>query len=139
MIRYGIVGSTLAGLLLLLAGCGGSGNPPTAKVTGTVTLKGAPVDGALVTFNPERGRPASGVTDVSGKFTLSTFIKDDGAVLGKHKVTIAESNRDKPPPMPGFGEPLPSRFPAKYGKAESSPLSENVEKGQKNDFTFDIK
>lgn len=34
----------------MLAGCGSSSGPKTYKVTGTVTMNGKPVEGAVVTF-----------------------------------------------------------------------------------------
>jgi hypothetical protein len=82
----------LAGLLLL-PGCGG---PKMAYVTGKVTCKGKPVKEAAVTFNPagrfdgdkEPGKPATGFTDEEGKYVLATFKKNDGALIGKHQVTV---------------------------------------------------
>jgi len=74
----------------VLVGCGPS-NPATAPIDGTVTLDGAPLEGASVTFTPsEGGRPGSGTTDSSGKFTLTTYEAGDGAVLGQHKVTVVK-------------------------------------------------
>ena len=60
-----------------------------APVSGVVLLSGQPVEGAAVLFTPEAGgRPADGVTDKEGKFTLQTFAPGDGALIGKHKVAI---------------------------------------------------
>ncbi|MEZ6057260.1 MAG: hypothetical protein R3C01_11205 [Planctomycetaceae bacterium] len=86
--------STLALLCSLLAvGCGGAPERPSvAKVTGTITRGGTPVAHADVVFHPQGtgdiGKAASGKTDATGKFELSTFDANDGAVVGKHKVTI---------------------------------------------------
>jgi hypothetical protein len=83
--------------LLLTAcalGCGGSGRPKLVSVTGTVTLDGKPLEGAIVAFLPDVDakakykRPSSGITDASGKFTLGTYDKTDGAPVGKYKVGI---------------------------------------------------
>ncbi|MFO0883713.1 MAG: hypothetical protein U0894_05920 [Pirellulales bacterium] len=60
-----------------------------------------------ITFTPAKGRPATGETDAEGKFMLSTFGKDDGAVFGKHKITLADKPAGGPPPMPGTPEALP--------------------------------
>jgi len=48
-----------------LAGCGGkpAGYPDTAPVNGTITLDGAPLEGASVSFSPVDGRSSSGKTD----------------------------------------------------------------------------
>ena len=75
-------------IFVLVAGCGPD-RPRTHKVSGTVTLDGNPIAGASVMFIPESGgRPATGVTDEEGEFTLSTFESGDGALPGKHAVTV---------------------------------------------------
>lgn len=139
-----VLGCGMALALVAALGCPGADTPDTVKVTGTVTYNGSPVDGASVAFIPESGRPASGVTDAQGKFTLSTFGTDDGAVPGLHKVAITPAGSNEPPPMPGMpgyeesqqGKPP---FPAKYGDVKTSNFEAKVEKGGKNDFTFDMK
>jgi hypothetical protein len=138
MMRYMLVGLGLAAVLIAVAGCGGSGGLSTVKVTGTVIHKGKPAQGVMVTFVPEKGRPASGITDASGRFVLSTLNSGDGAMPGKHAVTLTESFQDKPPPMPGMGRPLPSRFPPQYGDPKKTPLTREVQAGGKNDFPFDV-
>lgn len=78
-------------VVVLLAGCSGSDRPPLAKVSGVVTLDKAPVEGAAVMFMPVAGgRPAQGLTDAQGKFTLTTFDEGDGAIIGEHKVTVTK-------------------------------------------------
>ena len=42
------------------------------------------------------------------------------------------------PALPRGGGLLPSRFPTKYAAPETSPLAATVERGQKNDFQFDV-
>lgn len=132
------------GVVLVLGGvvgCGKSGTAPTVKVSGTVTYNGQPVEGASVAFVPENGRPASGETDASGKFTLSTFETGDGAVPGKHTVTISEPSEDPS----GEGEEdysMPDesagRFPAKYGDLGTSDFTADVKEGGEGDFTFNM-
>ena len=78
----------------VLSGCGGGGDTPAvASAGGVVTLKGAPVEGARVMFHPTAGgaRTSYGTTDASGKFKMSTFGVNDGALLGHHKVTIVKA------------------------------------------------
>lgn len=131
----------LALAMLLTIGCGKSGTTPTVKVTGTVTFSGAPVAGAVVGFTPEQGRPASGTTDASGKFTLSTFETGDGAVLGKHAVTITDSAEAQDEggevdySLPS--EAAPGRFSAKYADPATSGFSAEVSKDS-HEFTFDM-
>jgi len=129
-------------VLVSVAGCGKPGTAPTVKVTGTVTYNGTPVAGASVGFLPDSGRPASGTTDAQGRFTLSTFAQGDGAVPGRHRVTISEPASESAP-MPGTPEaenwtPPEPRFPAKYADPNTSGFTATVEKGGENDFTFDM-
>jgi len=127
----------LPGLVVLglFAGCSQS---ETVPVTGTVMLDGQPAANADVIFTPTKGRVASGHTDASGRFTLSTLKPDDGAVPGEHKVTVVEYYPPgKPPPMTPSG--APSRFPANYAETTQTPLKVTVERGAKNDFTLEVK
>jgi hypothetical protein len=84
---------TALSALLLLSGCGG---PKMAKVEGQVTYNGKPVSQAAITFNPvaasekdqNPGKPATGFTDEQGYYELSTYRAYDGALVGKHRVTV---------------------------------------------------
>ena len=90
-------------------GCGGPEGEPTYPVTGTVTRNGQPLPGAIVSFFPETGTPAVGETDASGKYALTTNTKDDGAVVGKYKVTIQKYSQS-----------------ADYGKVETAPSEVDI-------------
>ena len=93
--RFCGLGFLALGVLVCL-GCGGPAEEPTYQVTGTVTMNGSPIEGAVVSFSPASGgAAATGVTDASGKYSLSTRSQGDGAVAGKYKVTIAKY--DRPP------------------------------------------
>ena len=84
------VGILLLGLAFV-AGCSGAGadRPDTVPVSGTVVYKGKPVEGATVSFMAEGApKPATGITDAEGKFQLSTFEFNDGAVVGEHVITV---------------------------------------------------
>jgi hypothetical protein len=74
---------------VILSGCGGgdSDGPPAVAAGGSVTFAGKPIKKGVIHFQPEKGRPASGVIK-DGKFTLTTYTEDDGAVVGKHKVGL---------------------------------------------------
>jgi len=118
----------------------GCSQSDTVAVTGTVTLNGKPTEQAEVMFNPKHGRLATGVTDASGHFTLSTAKPNDGAAPGEYVITLAEYYPpDKPPQLPRGGGLLPSRFPPKYADPAKSPLTATVERGKKNEFLFDVK
>ncbi len=78
-------------MMAAVSGCGGSGN--TVKVQGKVTLDGAPLEGAGVTFIPEdpKIQVASGVTGSDGTFRLTTYNFGDGALPGDYRVTITKT------------------------------------------------
>ncbi len=95
-----------------LAGCGGPGN--VGEVTGTVTLDGNPLAGAMVTFTPaEGGLPAAGRTDESGRYTLQYSRDAGGAKIGEHRVTIttySEGDPDAESPVPSSPEKVPAKY-----------------------------
>lgn len=74
-------------LLALMAGCGDD-TPPLGEVTGTVTLDGEPLEGVIVVFKPEVGRPATGTTDAQGKYTLEYIYEVPGCKVGPNKVFL---------------------------------------------------
>ena len=82
--------------ILLVSGCGPSG-PKLGSVTGTVTLDGKPVQGALVTFisKAENGSSSFGKTDAKGKYQLEFSTERFGAILGAHDVEIVTKRVDK--------------------------------------------
>jgi hypothetical protein len=129
---------------LSVAGCGPE-RPQTIGVTGTVTLDGEPLEGAVVGFTPEGGgRPATGTTDAEGRFRLTTFDDGDGALPGRHLVTVAKvkdtapGGGDRGTPEgkemlsggPGFEvETMESEVPQRYTNWETSGLQCEVKKG----------
>jgi len=125
-------------LTSMAAGCSKS---DMVAVTGTVTVNGKPAEGVEVMFNPQgSGRMATAHTDASGRFSLSTAAAGDGALPGDYVVTLGEYYPPgKPPAMPKGGGLLPSRFPPRYQDPTQSPAKAKVERGGKNDFTFDVK
>jgi len=138
---------------VVVAGCSGSKLPPGAKPTKktsvTVLYKGAPVEGAAVTFvNQEGPPPANGRTDAQGKATLTTYIDGDGATLGTHKVMIDKSeavggqsvSTDDPKYDP-YAKPATVKYllPQKYSNIATSGLTADVKAEGANEFTFELK
>src|SRR5262245_58442191 len=79
----------LAAFVSLAAlGCTGSDTP--VPVSGKVTVNGAPVGGAGITFHPQggKGRPATAETAEDGTYKLTTMNPGDGALKGDYKVTL---------------------------------------------------
>ena len=143
-------------------GCGeGSTGDSPVPVSGKITYKGKPVDGAQVTFlavAASGGRSASGQTTADGTFTLTTNKTGDGAVPGEYVVTVAktessgktteidaaagEYGADYEAMMnaatEGTAAPQDSRLPAKYADAGNSGIKRTVVKDSTNEFDIDL-
>ena len=124
-----------AGALMAIPilGCGSPGTAPTAPTSGTLLYNGQPAQAARVIFTPKAGRPASGNTDDQGRFILTTFESEDGAVPGEHTVTVSDLKRN------WNQDPSKSRFPAPYERPDTTPLVVEVKLEDENSFTFDMK
>ena len=136
----------------ILGGCGPKlppGARPTKNLTVTVTYKGAPVEGANVTFVNQEGEPApaNGRTGPDGKAQLKTYAEGDGAVLGQHKVLVEKSEavggsnvpQDSPEYNPNAPPPtIKHHLPQKYTNFASG-LTADVTEAGPNEFTFDLK
>ena len=113
-----------------LIGCGRNGDTPeTGGVSGTVTYQGSPVEGALVTLHPEQGPPATGRTDAQGRFTLTTFRAEDGAVPGTHKATVELMPEGGVPGMEVESTGV-APIPRRYADPETTPLEVEVRAGE---------
>jgi hypothetical protein len=134
-----------------LLGCGDTGKPPLGRVSGKVTYNGQPVTKGIVSFVPrggpgsQTGQTATGEIGSDGSYTLTTFDKGDGAVLGEHTVLV--SAREEDPAIKGHGMPIPDAkgrvnikpakllVPEKYATVANSPLRYTVHEGDnKNDI-----
>lgn len=147
--QYGSTGfagtAAVAGVLIasMLAGCSRYREdewsrqwPPRFPTSGVVTLDGAPVVEAIVTFSitrPDRDNKAFtavGMTDPQGRFVLRTFRPGDGAVEGTHAVTISKSSMDK--------GTLVNEIPARYARFETSGLTADVTAKSPNELRFEL-
>lgn len=135
-------------LALAVAGCGGDGKLPRAPVTGRVTYKGKPVSGAAISFIPETAgwRAAVGKTDADGRYLLGTYDPDDGAPVGRCKVSLSlrgPGKRLKPGMGAAAAEELMEQgdplIPQRYFDPEKSGLAFTVEKGKENVFDIELK
>lgn len=128
-------------LVVVLSGCFGE-NSGIVPVSGTITFKGKPLPNASITFTPEdsASRTAVGSTDKDGKYQLTSFNINDGAKIGKYKVSVrAEEGGDsnlKPADTIDFarGKII---TPLKYSKAETSGLFADVT-NKKNIIDFQL-
>jgi hypothetical protein len=130
------------------SGCSG-GKEKVVAVTGTVTHKGNPVSGMIVSFVPQTetySGVSTGTTDENGQYKLTVFKTGQrGAVVGTHKVWVSIPRK---PPEPGDKEKK-KRIPAtemsaetaeilkKYGRLEKTPLTVEVNGDQPIDLKLD--
>lgn len=138
----------------LLFGCG-PGRPEVAPVRGTVTLGGRPIPMGIIQFWPEEGRPARGTINQDGTYTLTTFESGDGAVLGKHVVTIESVATSDTAPKPKsveeeiaiYSDPntpvvqggaMQTLIPRAYADRAQTPLRAEVARGE-NTLDFQLK
>ena len=127
----------IASLLILavISGCGSKVPFGIVPVHGKVVYEDGsliPADNILLTFNPilsgEKGKmvPPGGRTNVNvqdGTFsTVSSYRKDDGLAIGRHKAMVmAYKNGPNGPSTPS------TEVPAIYNKEATTPLEVEVE------------
>lgn len=91
---------TLSAIVLIsvlpasLTGCGKPAD--MVPVSGTVTVKGKPLEAGRIMFNPVTGGEGeSAIGDVvNGKFTLFTVTEGDGVLIGKYFPTVLDPKND---------------------------------------------
>ena len=143
-VRFSIVRTCcLAGLSLLVLGCGGGGAAKPAKtypVSGVVKYKGQPVAGATVVFSlsGEKPRTAMGQTDAEGRYKLGTFQPGDGAVEGPQAVTITKEEVVEADPKTGIVPKPKHLLPIKYTDIGTSPLTATVTAGKNENVDFNL-
>lgn len=141
---------------LVLTGCSKSSRPPTYPVTGTITLQGKPVAGAVITFVPtgKEGEAASAMSDSDGKYALTTWQAGDGARPGEYRVKVSKQEQDAVDPSKMVqnlsieeeqkiyveskkpAPPAKRLIPSKFENEQTSGLIHKVEA---RPTTFDIK
>ena len=110
----------------LASGCGGdSGELPTVKVAGTLTVDGKPVTKGTVHFHPAQGIPATGIVQ-DGKFTLTTYREGDGVVAGKNRIAVEVVEEV---PMKDGDTVAKSLIPLKFTNPDRSGLQLDVRPG----------
>jgi hypothetical protein len=108
--------------------------PETAHVSGKLTLNHQPLAGGEVQFLSDRGQVATGQVEADGSYRLTTFLPDDGAVPGKHRVIVrpVESFRS-------YGGSALITIPKRYTDPATSGLSAQVNPGiNRIDFELEV-
>jgi hypothetical protein len=142
-------GPLVAVLALLIAlGCATKdhwqeGRPPVAPTAGVVTHDGQPLSGANVVFLPKTGtHTAFATTDDEGRFQLTTFDENDGAVAGEYDVTVThlviENDADPRDPehLPPLHHAEYSLIPEHYYDRAKSGLTATVPEGGTDSLTI---
>ena len=116
-----------------VAGCSQSG-PPMAQVSGTVTLDGSPVEGAVVALEPVAGgRPATATTDASGNFSTEALLGETRIGVTKTKTAAVEADPDSPEGEQLSGDmsntDIEYLLPVKYAAPRESGLTADVQPG----------
>jgi hypothetical protein len=135
----------VASLACLALGCGGG--PAMAPVSGVVTLDGAPLADAVVTFQPKAvggnmypGQSSQGKTDQNGRYSLEIIGTGSGAILGPNRVQISAfltgKGGDPASDRPGAQTLPKNRVPAKYN--EQSTLEFDVPPGGTSSADFKL-
>jgi hypothetical protein len=85
---------------------------------------------------PPAGRGANGPIAADGSFELRTFAKNDGALVGTHKVAVVTyAPTGKSGPEAGLGKLL---VPDRYINPETSGLTIEVKAGEVNTPTLEL-
>ena len=137
--RVFIVIAVAAVLLLAAVGCGpAEKRVATAPVKGKVAYKGAPVTTGSVMFIPSGGGPpATAEIQPDGSYSLKTYEPDDGAVVGRHTVTISAIQLTTGSPEDPASDPK-MLVPTKYSSTATSDLTAEISDGENAvDFELD--
>ena len=115
--------------LCLAVGCGGPKEPTPVTVTGTVQMKGKPLDTGTITFTAPDGKPPAQGTITDGAYSLQSL-------PGERRVEIRRYVDVKNKKGPG-GEPLTvDTIPHRFNT--NSTLKATVTEAGPNQFDFNI-
>ena len=103
--------------LAVLAGC--DDRPTRVPVSGIVTIDGQPLNRGNIKFVPKEGRPSAGTIGSDGRFTLTCYDGNDGALLGTHRVQVAANRIISDSKIEWFAPP-------KYADFRTSEISVDV-------------
>lgn len=146
---------TVCSLVLMVTGCGEvsdrfkQSRPKTVTASGIALYRGKPLVGATVVLVPvlQKGIAATGITSEEGKFVLSAFPPDEGAVPGKYTATVmllesqppqtwSEASHDA---IPTSNIKPKSLIPEKYAEARSSGLIVEITESGNTEILLELK
>src|SRR5688500_13529121 len=137
--------------LIALVGCNSGSRRPIKPVTVTLKYKGAPVEGATITFiSDEPDAPAAfGKTDAQGVAKPRTPELGNGVILGTHKVLVNKeqivnekkaADQESAEYAPGITAvpQVKHLVPVKYNAPGTTPLTAEVTQSGPAEFSFDL-
>ena len=127
-------------VVIAAAGCGAMQDPnllPVFPAQGKLSFQGKVPEGAYVALYP-KGNVAKapngqavvprGQVQGDGTFNLTSYAAGDGAPVGDYAVTVEwHKTITLPSGVPNLG---PNLLPAKYSKAETSPVTVQIAQGK---------
>jgi hypothetical protein len=135
----------------MIFGCSSGTGFRVEAVKGTVTLDGALLEGATLTFVPSgNGKSAYARTDAQGMFKLTAVQGGEsgaGTMIGNYLVAVSKDIPSREPTAKEMADqergispeiPLLNIVPVKYNDVNTSGLTAEVVKG-KNVFNFELK
>ncbi|TWT48293.1 hypothetical protein Pla111_00550 [Botrimarina hoheduenensis] len=123
---------------ILLVGC--DRGPAMGSVSGTVTLDGEPLKFGSVMFqNVAGGQPSRAQIQPDGRFVLSTFSPEDGAVVGSYRVRVMCYSSQDPAVGPTAGDSLGNLLiPERYTSFGASGLSYEIKEGDNSPIDIEL-
>ncbi len=138
IIVLGLVG------ILATAGCGDKGLG-ICLVNGSVNVDGRAAAGVMVIFCPVGGSPEVqklrpfGITEIDGKFQLTSDQKGDGAPAGQYKVLMQWPAQSAGPSRDGGVQMGPDRLQGRYMNLEKCQFTVEVKTGTNDVPPFELK
>ncbi|QEG16822.1 hypothetical protein GmarT_26900 [Gimesia maris] len=129
-------------LSFTLSACGSglSDTPPMAPVKGVVTLDGKPLTTGTIQFTPDKDRGTTGRMALGGIKEDGTFeLMGDGAQVGHHLVSIECYESSAFDPNQPVNQAPKSLIPLMYTDPKKSEITAQVQAGEENHFTFELK
>lgn len=110
--------------VLSVFGCG-DGRRERVPVAGQVLIDGKPLTQGQILFVPPEGRASQGKLDSEGRFRLTCFDENDGAVRGTHRIAITSAEPISPTKTRWFA-------PKKLADPRTSGLSQEIREAVNN-------